>query len=158
MNLIPWKRKAENGTRELSGLHQFRGEMDRLFDRFFQGWPSTEDSLLAPETWMPPLDVNESENEVSVRAEIPGVDPKDLDLNISGNMLRISGQKKEEKEEKNGGFHHRESFFGSFERIIPLPAEVDVEHVQAEHANGVLTVHLQKTGKSKSRRIEVKAK
>jgi HSP20 family protein len=156
MNLVPWKRKQGGNGTELAPLDQFRSEMERLFDRFFDSpW---ENFGLKPMTqWAPSLDLTEDEKEVTVRAEVPGVDPQELDISISGDVLTIAGEKKETQERNEGGVHHQESFYGSFRRSVPLPSSVDVEHVNAEHANGVVTIHMTKTAPSKSKRIEVKA-
>lgn len=156
MNIIPWKSRRESNrepSRELSAL---RSEMDSLFDRFFRDpWG---DSLLGrTEEWMPSLDVVESESDLSLKVEVPGVDPKHLDISISGTLLTIQGEKSEESKKAEGDYYHSERRFGSFRRSIELPPTVDTESVQAEQKNGVLTITLKKTKQNGSRKIAVQA-
>ena len=134
-----------------------RSEIDRLFDSFVRepfgalDWPSWGGGK-----WSPAIDVAESDKEVTVRAELPGIDPKDLDVTVAGNQLVLSGEKKESSETKDKGFYHSETRYGSFHRTVPLPEGVDTEHVDAQYANGVLTLRLAKTPQAATKRIEVK--
>ena len=91
-------------------------------------------------------------------AELPGIDPKDLDVTVTGNQLVLSGEKKESTEHDGKDFHQSETRYGSFRRTIPLPEGIDTEHVDAQYANGVLTLHMQKTAQAATKRIEVKTK
>lgn len=160
MNLTPWKNKPlEGGQNELSPLLALRGEMDRLFDSFFRepfgamDWP-----LLGLGKWSPPLDVAETDTEITVKAELPGIDPKDIEVTVVGNELVLSGEKKETTEHDVKGFHHSETRYGSFRRTVPLPEGIDTENVDAQYANGVLTLHLKKIAPVTKKRIEVKVK
>lgn len=154
MNLVPWKNKRNGEGSELAPVSEFRREMDRLFDSFFRGMDDDFGSLTP---WAPALDVNESDTEITVRAEIPGVEPKDLDLAVTGKSLVISGEKRESTEKKSGGVLHRESRYGSFRRAVPLSTEVDADKVAAEFKNGVLTVRLQKSPAAMPKRIAIKS-
>lgn len=161
MSLIPWRSKrvdTENRDPAVqSVIERFRHEMDRLFDSFLQEGRSGFDRLLSPITgWGPAVDVSETERDITVRAELPGVDPKDLDLQVTADSLRISGEKKDEYEEKRKGYYQVERKFGSFHRLIKLPAEVDPEKVEAEYRGGVLTVRLSKTEGATLKRIAIK--
>ena len=98
----------------------------------------------------------ESDKEVTVRAELPGIDPKDLEVTVAGNQLVLSGEKKESSETKEKGIYHSETRYGAFHRTVPLPEGVDTEHVDAQYANGVLTLRLAKTPQAATKRIEVK--
>jgi HSP20 family protein len=159
MNLIPWKNKRESRQGELSPLVSLRSEMDRLFDTFLSDpfgaldWPHW-----GAGKWSPAIEVAEGEKEVSVRAELPGIDPKDIDVTVVGNELILSGEKRESSETKDKGVYHSETRYGSFRRTVPLPENVDTEHVEAEFANGVLTLRLPKTAPVNLKRIEVKVK
>ena len=160
MGLIPWKGKEREGGVDLaSPLSVLRTEMDRLMDSFFRDpigaldWRSG-----ARRAWTPAVDVAESDEEVVVRAEIPGMDPKDVEITISGGQLVISGEKKESTEESGKDFFHSETRYGSFRRSVPLPEAVDPEKVDAECSNGVLVVRLKKSPSSPPKRIEVKVK
>ncbi len=158
MNLIPWKNKREDGG-ELSPLVSLRSEMDRLFDAFLRepfgamDWPQW-----AGGKWSPAVEMAEDEKELTVRAELPGIDPKDLDVSVVNNHLVLSGEKKESSETKDKGVYHSETRYGSFRRTLPLPEGVDTEHVNAQYSNGVLTLHLPKTTPTPQKRIEVKVK
>ncbi len=157
MSLIPWRNKREAPGGELSPMVALRSEIDRLFDSFVRepfgalDWPSW-----AGGKWSPAIDVAESDKEVTVRAELPGIDPKDLDVTVAGGQLTISGEKKESNETKDKGVYHSETRYGSFHRTVPLPDGVDTEHVDAQYAHGVLTLRLAKTPQAATKRIEVK--
>mgnify|MGYP001117227088 CR=1 FL=1 len=159
MSLIPWRSKQRENEQAQSPLVALRREMDRLFENFFREpllgfqWPFSETGQ-----WMPAVDVAENDREVTVRAEVPGIEPKDLNVSVSGNQLVISGEKKQTEERTGKDYYHSEIRFGSFRRIIPLPEGVDTENVEAEYANGVLTLRLKKSPTAAPRRIEVKTK
>ncbi|MFQ5963360.1 MAG: Hsp20/alpha crystallin family protein [Candidatus Scalinduaceae bacterium] len=127
-------------------------EMNRLFEDFF----GREDALHARH--YPLLDVSETNDNIIVKAELPGVDPKAVDISIAGDNLTIRGEKKEEKEEKGKHFHRIERSSGSFSRTINLPASVDSNKVQAEYKDGILKINLPKKEETKAKKIEVKVK
>ncbi len=106
--------------------------------------PVAEDSGRL-ENWVPDVDIIDGEREVTVRAEIPGIDPKDLEVTVSGDVLTISGQKSEEKEERGKAFFRSERRYGAFRRSLMLPPRVDPLKVSAEVDKGVLTVRIPKT-------------
>jgi HSP20 family protein len=153
--LIPWKQKEHSAGVPASG---FRTEMDQLFQSFFgDAFAPLAASGWSGAAWGPPLDIEETDNEILIRAEIPGVTPEELDLAITGNALVISGEKKESEERKDKGYLYQERRFGSFRREVALPTAVDAEHVDAEYKDGVLHVKLQKAQEALARRIPVKA-
>ena len=160
MNFIPWKNKQEEGSKgETSPLTNLRSEMNRLFDSFVRDpfgpwdWP-----FAAERHWSPVVDVADSDDEVTIRAEIPGMDAEDLEVTVTGNQVVLAGEKKESTEKGGKGFHHTESRFGTFRRTIPLPEGVDPQKVDAEYANGVLLIRLKKSPAVPAKRIEVKVK
>jgi HSP20 family protein len=134
--------------------------MDRLFDDFFTDWPRV--GLWSKGTGVPSpdVDVAETEKEITVTAELPGLDEKEIDLNLSDNVLTIRGEKKAEKEEKGKTFYRSERSYGVFERVIPLPIEVQEDKVEAEFTKGVLTVHLPKSpaAQKKTKKTEITAR
>ena len=145
-SLIPWGEPGE--------MTRFRREMDRLFDRFFEGWPF---KLPAEgREWAPVVDVSETAKDVLVKAEIPGMDPKDIDVSVQGDVLTLRGERKKEQEEKGENFHRVERRYGAFSRSIRLPAEVDVGKVNANYKDGVLKINLPKTKGAAVKKIEVK--
>ncbi len=165
-NLIPWRNKVREvehtGSTE-SAVTRFQSEVDRLFERFF-GEPFWTPTRLFGDRWpwggafTPSLDVTETENEILVHVDLPGVDPKDLDISVSGDMLTISGERKEEHEERRENYYRAERMFGSFRRTIPLPASVNRDKITAEYDKGVLTVRLAKAEQAVAKRIPVSVK
>jgi HSP20 family protein len=135
----------------------FRREVDRMFDRFFEGFP-----MRAAEEWRainPALDIDETDKEMVITAELPGVTEKDVEVNLAGDLLTIKGEKKEEKTHKDGDSAHVERRYGSFARSVRLPFEPKDERVEAKFKDGILTIHLPKPPEMQRsvRRIEVKA-
>ena len=106
--------------------------------------------------WRPAVDVAETENDIIVKAEIPGINPKDIDISIVGETLTIKGEKKEEKENKGKHYHRVERSYGSFTRTIDLPTPVITDKVKAEDHHGVLEITLPKMEKSEAKKITVK--
>lgn len=130
----------------------FREEMDDLVNRFL---PHEEQATsLFPVT--PSLDLSETDTEVQVRMDLPGVSPADIDIRLNGNLLRISGERKEEKEDKGRTYHRIERRLGAFSRSVTLPCEVEEDEVVAEFNDGSLTVTLPKSEQMKTRKIPVK--
>lgn len=161
MALIPWrgKNRENGGSQALAPLAEFRSEMNRLFDNFFHDpFGSMGESLGNLAAWSPSLDVAETDDEVTVRAEIPGVDPKDIDVSVEGSRLVISGEKKESSEKKEQSFFQRETYYGRFSRQVEVPQGVDPQKVDAEFKGGVLTIHLKKkTPGAAAKKIAVKS-
>ena len=135
---------------KLPVFSSFQDEMNRVLDNFL----SRETSYGMD--WIPVVDVAESESDITVKAEIPGIDPKDVDISITGETLTLKGEKKEEKENIGKSYHRVESSYGSFKRVITLPASVDVDKVTAEGKNGILEITLPKKEESKAKKINVK--
>lgn len=106
--------------------------------------------------WVPAFDVSETDDHVVVKADLPGIDPKELDISITGNVLTVKGEKKQEREEKGESFHWVERTYGSFARSFTLPAYVDSNKIEATYKDGVLRLLIPKTEKSKRKKIEVK--
>lgn len=160
MNIIPWRTKREDRALNRSEypLNRLRNEMDSLFERFFR------DPFLTPFgeefgtelAWGPQIDLAETDKEVTVTAELPGVDPKDVDIKVVDNMLTLSGEKRHEREEKKRNFHFIERQHGSFHRTIALPSSVNPDKVDATFKQGVLTVTLMKHQNAQAKRIEIK--
>jgi HSP20 family protein len=130
--------------------------MDELFDRFFsEPWWMPERYFGG--TFSPAFDISETDDEILVKAELPGVDPKDVDVNLTGNELTIKGEKKEEREEKGESIHTMERRFGCFCRSFSLPCDVQQDKIEAKYKDGILNLKLPKaeSAKKKSLKIEV---
>jgi HSP20 family protein len=148
MALLPVRRR-EGGRSPLARLHD---EMDDLFKGFLGDWDGPPWSR---NRW-PALDIAENENEFTVKAEVPGCKAEDIDISVHGNMLTISGEKKQEKEEKGKGYHHVERSYGSFRRDLNLSSEIDSDKVEATCKDGILSIKLPKTEKTKAVKVKVK--
>lgn len=158
-NVVPAEKKTLPVRRE--EYHPFsllRQEMNTLFDNFFRGF-DLEPLAGRYGAFSPKVDVKESEKDICITAELPGMDDKDIDVSLTKDSLTIKGEKKEEKEEKGKDFYQMERSFGSFSRTIPLPVEIDTDKVKADFKKGVLTVTLPKTAKAikETKKIPVKA-
>jgi len=127
-------------------------EMDRLFSGFFERWPELGEREVG---FAPAIDVSETESEVQITAEVPGIEPKDISIKVQDDTLIISGEKKREKEEKGRTYHRVERCYGRFERAIRLPSEVEADKAKASYKNGVLTITIPKSEKVKPKEIKV---
>jgi HSP20 family protein len=144
MALVPWKPFEDFST--------LRREMDRVLERFF-GEPSGSERPAG--MWAPRTNVTETKDTLTITAELPGLEAKDVDVAISGDMLTIKGEKKQEKEEKDEYHHVVERSYGAFSRMVRLPATVAADKIKASFKNGVLTVSLPKTEEAKPKAISV---
>jgi HSP20 family protein len=155
-SLIPWRRKEGQSAPD-NALTEFRTEVDDLFNRFFgsSGWlPGTYFS----KGFAPAFDVSETDEDIIVKAELPGVDPKEIEVNLTGATLTVKGEKKEEREEKTENMHRIERSFGSFSRSVTLPCEVKEDKIEATFKDGVLNLKLPKAESSKKRSIKIDVK
>ncbi len=137
-----------------SELMSLREAMDRLFEESF-----VRPTRLAPVldyTRMVPIDVYQTENEVVVKASLPGVKPEDVDISILGDMLTIKGETKSEQEVKEENYQRRELRYGAFTREISLPAIVQADKAEATFENGMLTLHIPKAEEAKPKQIKVR--
>ena len=133
-------------------LGRLRSEFDRVFDDFFRGWGGLPAWSQQQETgWG--LEVEDQEDKIIVRAEAPGFEPDDFDLQVRDDQLVLCACQSKEKEQDGGRQWHQQELY----RSVPLSSNIDAEHVAAQYKNGILTVTLPKTEQGKSRRIEVKS-
>lgn len=158
-DLIPWRRQENTAPallrdEERSPFVQFRREMDRLFDDFFRA-PVFGTSILgsAGLSW-PSIEVKESDGEVTVTAELPGLNEKDVELTVHDGVLTLRGEKKNEHQDNDRGWSER--YYGRFERSIALPDGADESKCEASFRDGVLTVRMPKSQEaSRGRRIPI---
>jgi HSP20 family protein len=162
-NLLPtvWRRSESPLRRaEDNPFFALHREMNQMFEDFFRGLePSSFAGGRDAGSFSPSVDVREDEKEVTVKAELPGMDEKDIEVSLTDDTLTIKGEKKEEKEEKGEGYWQRETSYGTFRRVIPLPDGLDREKVDARFKNGILTVTVArlKNATAKEKRIAIKA-
>jgi len=142
-------------------LDEMRREMDRVFDQMLGSWSdgtSTPRAGRATETWFPVMDVKESDRELRLTIEAPGLGPDDVHVDVTENVLTIWGEKKVERDEQDGAYRLVERRAGRFERRLTLPTYADADRVSAEYENGVLSVTIPKRADaSTSRRVEIKS-
>ncbi len=140
-------------VREMRALREM---MDRMFEDVF----APLETRRPVEVWalMPRVDMYETDDEIVVKATVPGVKPEDLEITVTGNVLTIRGEVKEEEEEKDANYIRQERVFGTFRRDLTLPVEVDVDKAKAEFKDGVLTLRLPKAESAKPKRLQIKSK
>ena len=130
----------------------FKRNMDRIFSDY------DDDAPTQTSTWSPAVDIFETKDNLVLRAELPGVDKKDVKINVENNILSISGERKFSDEIKRDDYHRVERTYGSFFRSFTLPTRVDNEKIEAGYRDGVLEISLPKKEESKPRQIEIKVK
>lgn len=143
MTLVKW-----DPFRELTDMHR---SMDRLFgDRYLR---QDDNGLFAG--FAPTVDVYDNETEIVIEAEVPGINEKDIAVEVKHNVLTLSGERKREQEVKEGSYHRSERSFGKFQRSFTLPDSIEVDKVNAKNRNGVLTIRLPKAPKAVAKKIAV---
>jgi len=158
-DLIPWGRQSStvpaNYQRQDEPVIGLRREVDRLFDDLFRGFPSVAGFDRSFAAW-PTVEVTDSDREVRITAEMPGLTDKDVELLVEEGVLTLRGERRREQEDKERGYSER--FYGRFERRIQLPWNVDGQNAAASFRDGVLTVTLPKTAEAeRGRRIPINA-
>lgn len=140
----------------------FRGmsneEMERFFEESPVRWHPWAGHTRTAQEWSPRLDMFDHGDRVVVKAEMPGVDKDDIDISVVGDVLTIKGQQKAEEEIKDEDYYCRERYCGSFHRAIQLPADVDIEKIEASYENGVLEITLPKSPEVTPKKISVSVK
>jgi HSP20 family protein len=152
MRLIPYVRRTETPAR-------LWPESASLFDDFFSDFPFTSFSQnRSGERWLPSVDIMEKAGNLILRAEVPGVDEKDIDLKLEGNVLTLKGEKKQKLEENSNNYHRMESFYGTFSRSFTLPDSVDRDQIKADYKNGILEITIPQKPEVRPREIPVSTK
>lgn len=131
-----------------------RDRMNRLFEDLVSS-PKYEESDIIQSTWSPAVDIYETENELVLTAELPGVEEKDVEIKVEDNTLSLRGERKFEKETREENYHRIERAYGSFYRSFSLPNYVDQEKISAEYENGLLKVHMPKKPEVKPRKVKI---
>lgn len=149
-SIIPVGTQDVVRSRETNPLSFLQQEIDRLFDGVTRNIPGFASSTT------PRMDISETDKAIEITAELPGLEKKDVELNVADNLLTIRGEKKNEREEKNKDYHLVERSYGSFSRSVQLPAGVKTEDIAAEIANGVLKVTVPKPMPKQGKQIEIK--
>ncbi|MBI5866661.1 MAG: Hsp20/alpha crystallin family protein [Planctomycetes bacterium] len=157
MKLIPWKGKRElEASRPADPFIRLRQEMDDLLGRFWREPFGDAWNRMSEMSAGPRMDIAESEDEITLHFELPGIKPEEVEISVSGDTLSIQGEKSETTEEKRGECTYSERSYGRFARSVRLPAGVDSEKVDANYRDGVLSVTLSKLPGEKPRKITVR--
>ncbi len=135
-------------------VFRLRDEMDRLWEDFFE--PGQRGLRRITEEWVPAVDITDTADKVMVKVEIPGMEAKDIEISLSGDILTIKGEKKAEKEEKGENFYLVERSSGSFSRSLRLPNMVEGDKIEASYKHGVLTLTCPKKEEVKPKQITIK--
>jgi HSP20 family protein len=134
-------------------INVLQDRMNRLFEDAGRGWRSEEPA--AANTWSPAVDIFEAQGEIVVKAELPGMDRKDITLNLENNVLTLKGDRRFEKETKEENYHRIERAYGGFSRSFSIPATVDEEKIRADYKDGVLKIILPKKEQAKPKQIRI---
>ena len=156
-DLVPFRHRRRQAARSdaLSPFERMHEEMDRIFNEFM---PNASEAGGFNAGTLASIDLSETDDALELKADLPGMEEKDLNVTLRNGAVTISGERKYESEETKKNFYRAERAYGSFSRSVPLPCEVDEERVEAHFKNGVLTVRLPKsaTEKENQRRIDIK--
>jgi len=144
MALVRWDQ-----SREVDSL---QSEVNRLFDTFFGGAPANGRGL---RRWVPPMDLVETEDHLVLRADLPGLDSEDVNIEVKDSVLTVSGEREAEHEGKTDGFYRVERAFGTFSRSMSLPSRIDTDRITASFEKGVLEVRIPKPEERKPHRVEI---
>jgi HSP20 family protein len=143
MALVRW-----DPIRELDSL---QGDMNRLFDHFFEGRSTNGSSR----RWMPAMDLVETDDHLVLRGDLPGLTEDDIEIEIKDNVLTVSGERRAKDEEKGEGYHRVERAFGRFSRSLTVPQGIDAGQVEAQFENGVLEVRIPKPAEAEPTRVQI---
>lgn len=131
-------------------MKRFRDDLTQMMNRFFE-----EPFFQSQSSFMPAINVKEEQEQYIVEAELPGMDAKDVDIEVSGNILTIRGERKQETEQEGRQTHMIESSYGAFQRSFTLPDHVNVDQIRADHKNGILYIQIPKDQSQKVRKIDI---
>ncbi len=150
------RRKTDNDH----SFYSLQREMNSLFDNFFRGFDVAPRGFAAAGMGMftPSIDVKENEKEFIIKAELPGVEEKDIEVTVTNDSLTIKGEKKEEKEDKDKNYYYMERSYGSFSRVIPLEAAIESGKAEASFKNGILNIKIPKNQNAKEKGTKVPIK
>ncbi len=139
-------------------LFDFRRDFDQIFNRFLS-WPSTQEERTLITGFAPAVEsfIDKDDKKFHCQVMLPGVDPKDVNLQVQGNTLTISGERRDVRETKEADFHHREITYGSFQRSLLLPEGVDKDRLSAEYRNGMLEITAPMSAAALPKKIEIRS-
>lgn len=136
-------------------LFTIQDRMNRLFNEAFRGARESDEDWALGGSWAPAVDILEQEGNIVLKAELPGVDPKDVDIRVENNTLTLRGERRFDSEVKREDYHRVERSYGAFARSFSLPSMVNTEKIQAEYKDGILKVTLPKKEEAKPKQIAI---
>jgi len=136
-------------------FRDLQDRMNRLFSESYRSSPTGEEDWALGGSWAPAVDIYEQDNNIVLKAELPGVDPKDVDIRLENNTLTLRGERKFDEEVKKENYHRVERAYGAFTRSFTLPTVVDQGNIKAEFKDGVLRVTLPKREEAKPKQIQI---
>lgn len=150
-SLTPWQpmKELENFERRMSDL------FDRFHERFFGG---ERERPIWGENWAPAIESHVDKGNLVVKADLPGLDPKEISIAVTGNQLRIEGERKQEEKKEEKDYLYQEVSYGKFVRSIPLPEGVDTDKIKANYKNGVLEITMPAPKQLESKKVQIEAK
>jgi HSP20 family protein len=150
---LPWQHRPDKASKSGNIFSSLQGEINRLFDDFFEDSPA----LIASKSILPAIDITENDKCFKVEAELPGLEEKDVEVDINDNYLTIKGEKKTSSEDKGENFIRQERYYGNYQRVIALPTSVNSNEAKATFKKGVLSIEIPKKPESviKSRKLEI---
>lgn len=152
MAIVKWRGREWDPFQELRELERGLG---RFFDTSYELLP---EKISKEATWSPSMDISEDKNQISIKADLPGVKQSDIDISVDNNILTVKGERKHEEEHKDKKHHSIERFYGSFTRSLPLPAYANADKIKASYKEGVLEIHIPKKEGPKAKQIKIEAK
>lgn len=152
-SISPWRKRSGGVSAEDSDIHPLRSlqqEVDGIFDNFFRGFnlSAVPQGFSSPELLAPKMNIAETDKEYQLSLELPGVEEKNIDVSLSGDVLTIKAEKKSDIEEKDTNYHRVERSYGTYQRALTLPQETDRDKIKADFKNGVLLVSIPKSAKA----------
>lgn len=136
-----------------AGIMELRNRMNRILDSY--PIEKEQPELMDEIQWTPYLDLLENKDEILIKMDLPGINPKEIDLSISGNILQIKGERNIIPDREDENYHFIEREYGKFNRRVNLPAPVKIENIKASYKDGVLTINMPKLEKEKSGKVKV---
>ena len=153
-SLVPLRSRTHIARNEINPFDMLQREVDRLFDDFGRGFMPPQ--MLAAASLVPQIEVAETDKQIEITAELPGLERKDVDISLEGNVLTIRAEKKAESEQKDKNIQLTERSYGVFYRALELPIAIDPATVQATMSKGVLKITIPKPPHAEAKKIEVK--
>jgi len=137
-SLLPWRRQEENEWQPFRELEEWHRKVDDLFSRFMSGGPFAGTAFAGK--GRPAMETLTKNSDLVVRLDLPGVDPKEVDISVSGDVLTVKAERKHKEEKKEGEYSHEEISYGSLERTLRLPGKIDADKIKASYDKGVLEI------------------